>query len=219
MHLVSYNVLIISAFCEWPRPCTLASAILDLRRLRLLEKRKSVLLVVLLLCLLAYLPRLTNAATKEQETTQTAGREKTDKSRAPKSVVYTNKKYRFRFSLPESWRGYSTVVTEWEGGDGGTYQAGEPMPPPEKGPLVLISHPPSTKDNPRQHILIMIFTKAQWQLVEEDKLIVSAAPVGPYELGRNSKYVFALPPRFDYADIDGRQEVGEILQHHPLHAF
>jgi hypothetical protein len=93
------------------------------------------------------------------------------------------------------------------------------MPPPEKGPLILIGHPLSTKDNPRQHIPIMIFTKAQWQLVEEDKLIVSAAPVGPSELGRNSKYVFALPPRFDYADIDGRQEVGEILQHHPLHAF
>ena len=185
----------------------------------MLEERKSILLVTLFLYLLAFLPRLTSAATKEQETTQTAGREKTDKSRAAKSVVYTNKKYRFRFSLPESWRGYSTVVTVWEGGNGSTYQAGEPMPPPEKGPFILIGHPLSTKSNPRQHIPIMIFTKAQWQLVEEGKLIVSAAPVGPSELGRNAKYVFALPPRFDYADIDGRQEVGEILQHHPLHAF
>ena len=176
----------------------------------MLEERKSVLFVILFLCLLAFLPRLTSAVTKEQ---------KTDKSQAAKSVVYTNKKYRFRFSLPESWRGYSTVVTEWEGGDGGTYQAGEPMPPPEKGPFILIGHPLSTKSNPRQNIPIMIFTRAQWQSVEEGKLIVSAAPVGPSELGHNAKYVFALPPRFDYADIDGRGEVGEILQHHPLHAF
>jgi hypothetical protein len=185
----------------------------------MLEERKSILLVTLFLCLLAFLPRLTIAATKKQETTQTAGMEKTDKSRAAKSVVYTNKQYRFRFSLPESWQGYSIVVTEWEGGDGRTYQAGEPMPPPEKGPLILIGHPLSTKSNPRQHIPIMIFTKAQWQLVEEGKLILSAAPIGPSEIGCNAKYVFALPPRFDYADMDGREEVGEILQHYPLHAF
>lgn len=184
----------------------------------MLEERKSILLFILFLCLFAFLPRLTSAATKEQETTQTAGRERTE-SQAARSVVYTNKKYRFRFSLPESWRGYSTVVTEWGGGDGRTYQAGEPMPPPEKGPFILIVHPLSTKSNPRQNIPIMIFTKAQWELVEADMLVLSAAPVGPAELGRNAKYVFALPPRFDYADIDGREEVGEILQHHPLHAF
>jgi hypothetical protein len=185
----------------------------------MLEERKSILLVILFLCLLAFLPRLTSAATKEQETTQTAGGEKTDKSRAAKSVVYTNKKYRFRFSLPESWRGYSIDVSEWEGGDGVTYQAGETVPPPEKGPLLYIVHPLWTKSNPRQSIPIMIFTKAQWELVEADKLILSAAPVGPSELGRNAKYVFALPPRFNYADIDGREEVGEIIQSHPLHPF
>jgi hypothetical protein len=185
----------------------------------MLEERKSILLVILFLCLLAFLPRVTNAATKEQETTQTAGRGKTDKSRAAKFLVYTNKKYRFRFTLPESWRGYSIVAAEWEGGDGGTYQAGEPVPPPEKGPCILINHPLSTKDNPRQNILIMIFTKAQWQLVEAGRLILSAAPVGPRELGSNAKYVFALPARFDYADVAGVQEVDEIIQHDPLHPF
>jgi hypothetical protein len=185
----------------------------------MLERRNTILLVILFLCLLAYLPQLSNAAPKEQETTQTGAREKTDKSRAAKSVVYTNEKYRFRFSLPESWRGYSTVATEWEGGDGSTYQAGEPMPRPEKGPLILIVHPLSTKSNPRQSIPIMIFTKAQWELVEADMLIVSAAPVGPSELGRNAKYVFALPPRYNYADIDGREEVGKIVQSHPLQTF
>lgn len=136
-----------------------------------------------------------------------------------KSVVYTNKKYGFRFSLPESWRGYSISIGEWEGGDGRTYQSHEDVPPPQKGPFISIGHPRSTEGNPRQNILIMVFTKAQWQLVEEDKLIVSAAPIGPSELGRNAKYVFALPPRFNYGLIDGWEEVNEIIQNHPLQAF
>jgi hypothetical protein len=62
----------------------------------------------------------------------------------------------------------------------------------------------------------MVFTKAQWKLVGEGKLIVSAAPIGPGILGRNAKYVFALPPRFDYEDRPGREEVGAIIQSHPL---
>jgi hypothetical protein len=140
-------------------------------------------------------------------------------SRTMKSVVYSNKKYGFRFSLPESWKGYSINVSQWEGGDGRTYQPGEVMPPPKKGPLITIHHPLSTDSNPRQDIIIMVFTKAQWKLVEEDKIILSAAPVGPNELGRNAKFVFALPPRFNGAGIEGWQEVDEIIQNHPLHAF
>ncbi len=136
-----------------------------------------------------------------------------------KSVVYTNKKYRFRFSLPESWRGYSIRISEWEGGDGRTYQPGEAMPPAIRGPLISIDHPLLTDSNPRQNIPIMVFTKAQWKLVEEGNLIVSAAPVGPSELGRNAKYVFALPARFNYALITGWEEVGQIVQSHPLQPY
>src|SRR4029077_19143920 len=136
-----------------------------------------------------------------------------------KSVVYINKRYGFRFVLPESWKGYSINVSEWEGGNGRTFQPGEVMPPPVKGPLISIGHPLSTESNPRQNIPIMVFTKAQWQLAEEDKLIVSAAPVGPNELGRNAKYVFAMPPRFNYALLTGWEEVSEIVQHHPLRPF
>jgi hypothetical protein len=143
----------------------------------------------------------------------------TENSPKMKSVIYTNKKYGFHFSLPESWRGYSISVSEWEGGDGKTYQSDEVMPAPKKGPLITISHPLSTVSNPRQDILIMVFTKAQWKLVQEDKIILSAAPVGPYELGRSSKFVFALPPRFNGAGIEGWQEIQEIIQDHPLHTF
>jgi len=140
-------------------------------------------------------------------------------SNKTKTIVYTNKKFGFSFSLPESWKGYSIVVGEWEGGDGRTYRAGEAMPPPVKGPLISIKHPLSTKENPRQDIPIMVFTKAQWDSVEEEKLIVSAAPIGPSELGRNEKYVFELPARYNYALITGWEEAEDIMQHHPLQAI
>jgi hypothetical protein len=150
---------------------------------------------------------------------QSQAERSTRNSHKTKPVVYTNKKYRFRLSLPESWRGYSIVVSEWEGGDGRTYQRGEVMPPPEKGPFISIVHPLSTEAEPRADIQIMIFTHAQWDLIEDGKLIVSAAPVGPSEMGRNAKYIFALPPRFNYALLPGWEEVDEIIQHHPLHPF
>jgi hypothetical protein len=113
----------------------------------------------------------------------------------------------------------SIGASEWQGGDGRTYRPDEEMPPLEKGPLIAIWDPRSTENNPRQNIPIMVFTTRQWHLVEEGKLIVSAAPVGPAELGRNARYVFALPLRFNYALIDGWEEVDEIIQSHPLPAF
>jgi hypothetical protein len=61
----------------------------------------------------------------------------------------------------------------------------------------------------------MIFTLAQWS----QDLIVSAAPVPPSELGRNTRYVFALPPRYNFAFPDGFQEVEAIVEGKPLHAF
>ena len=66
----------------------------------------------------------------------------------------------------------------------------------------------------------MVFTEAQWKDLEADGFTVSAAPVPPSELGRNSKYVFALPPRFiGFTDALGQKEVGEWLQGKPLHAY
>lgn len=148
---------------------------------------------------------------------QTEGR--TRNSAKTKSVVCTNKKYGFHFSLPRSWRGYSITIGEWEDGANRSYSRGEVMPPPIKGPLISIGHPLSTESNPRQDIPIMVFTVAQWKLVEEGKLFVSAAPIGPNELGRNAKCVFALPPRFNYACIYGWQEAKDIIQNHPLRPF
>ena len=65
----------------------------------------------------------------------------------------------------------------------------------------------------------MVFTRAQWDEIEKNRIIVSAAPVGPSALGRNKKFVFALPARYNYALPDGFQEVDEIILRKPLRAF
>jgi len=46
--------------------------------------------------------------------------------------------------------------------------------------------------------------------------ITNAAPVGPKELGSNSKYVFALPARYNYEFLEGYEEVEAILESNPL---
>ena len=65
----------------------------------------------------------------------------------------------------------------------------------------------------------MIFTLEEWHQVEQNNLVVSAAPIGPDELGRNSKYVFALPPRYTFSADTGVEEVTEIMRNMPLHPF
>jgi hypothetical protein len=64
----------------------------------------------------------------------------------------------------------------------------------------------------------MVFTRAQWRSVQQEKFLVSAAPFGPEEIGRNSRYVFALPPRYNYAFPPGYEEVEQIIESGPLRA-
>ena len=108
------------------------------------------------------------------------------------TIEYRNTQYGFSFLLPISWKGYSIVTDVWEGNlvDIQTNQKYE-------GPKILIRHLLWSSINPRQDIPIMIFTLEQWDLIQQEKLSVSAAPIGPSELGRNEKYVFALPARYN----------------------
>lgn len=123
--------------------------------------------------------------------------------------VYVNQQYGFRFDLPADWKDYKVLTEQWQG----TTQT-EP-PRREQGPKIILRDPRWSEASPRQDIPIMVFTLAQWN----ENLIVSAAPIGPSELGRNSRYVFALPPRYNFAFPDGYQEVEAILKNKPLHPF
>src|SRR5947207_136572 len=95
-------------------------------------------------------------------------------------VQYRNDQYGFTFDLPESWVGYK-IIESTEKDD---YIDNQSQVSNYK---ISIRHPLWTTKVPRQDIPIMIFTISQWNDVKAGKLIVSAAPFPPSELGRNAK--------------------------------
>jgi hypothetical protein len=109
--------------------------------------------------------------------------------RAGKTIVYANHEYGFKFYLPESWRGFTVDEKEWEGDIDSSRKT-------ERGPLLLIRHPLDREDNPRQDTPIMVLTHCQWRGLDDNSLLVSAAPYPPEEIARNRQFVFAIPPRF-----------------------
>jgi hypothetical protein len=134
------------------------------------------------------------------------------------TINYQNTQYNFNFTLPASWTGYSIVPTTWTGWTGvNSTDTGEKTV--ATGPIVSIRHPLWTAAVPRQDIPVMVFTIAQWNDLQADKFHIGAAPIGPSELGRNTKYVFALPARYNFAYPVGFEEVDTILQGKPLSAF
>ncbi|AHF10249.1 MULTISPECIES: hypothetical protein [Dehalobacter] len=130
-------------------------------------------------------------------------------------VIYQNTVYGFDFTLPDSWKGYSIVTEQWEGIAVDGPQSGQVI---EMGQLIRIRHPLWTSEQPRQDIPIMIFTLDQWTDLLNEKFSVGAAPMPPSELGRNSRYVLALPARYNYAFPEGFEEVEDILANSPLEA-
>ena len=133
-------------------------------------------------------------------------------SGAAGSVVYQNEQYGFTFTLPEEWNNYTIVTAQWDGSavTNGSEQT------VTTGPQLSIRDPRWTEAHKRQDIPIMIFTLDQWNDLQQDKFHIGAAPIGPSELGRNNKYVFALPARYNFAYDDGYEEVETILADNPL---
>lgn len=129
-------------------------------------------------------------------------------------IVYRNIQYRFCFLLPASWEGYSILTDQWKVYEPGPHQG-------ESGPVILIRHPKWTEKEPYADIPIMVFTLAQWHLVDDGEIILSAAPIGPSELGRNAEYVFAAPARYSMVaeDFQDGKEVIDLISHNnSLHA-
>ncbi len=127
------------------------------------------------------------------------------------SLEYENTQYNFTFTLPLSWEGYSIVQEQWQG-----QFIDESDSEPLTGPKILLRNPLWTAETPRQDIPIMVFTLDQWNLVQAEKVAVSAAPIPPSELGQNEEYVFALPARYNFAFLPGFEEVESILKKNPL---
>jgi hypothetical protein len=130
-------------------------------------------------------------------------------------VEYRNTELGFSFSLPVSWEGFSVQTSNWEGLKSG--ETGDEVV--EQGLTLTIVHPKSTAQQPRQDIPLMVFTIEQWDQIQSGAWHIGAAPIAPLELGRNSRYVFALPARYNYAFLEGWEEVEQIVQGHPLVTF
>jgi hypothetical protein len=155
----------------------------------------------------------TNAA--ETTVASTSTENETAFTQEQQQVIYANTQYSFSFLLPLSWEGYQIIESKWEGYT--PEQQGDVTV--EKGPIISIRHPKWTSANPRQDIPIMVFTLAQWDSLQQDKFHIGAAPIGPSELGNNTKYVFALPARYNFSFPTGYEEVEKILEGNPLKAF
>lgn len=132
-----------------------------------------------------------------------------DQDASSSSIVYKNDKYGFTVTLPSSWKGYTVLTQKWEGYSLVEGQEGKIS---ETGPEILIRHPQWTKETPRQDIPILVFTLDQWNGIQQEKFHIGAAPIGPSELARNSRYVFALPARYNFAFLPGYEEVDQLLQ-------
>ena len=128
------------------------------------------------------------------------------------AIEYMNREYSFRFTLPESWKGYRILWSEWQGSVPTTSGEIEHV---LRGPQLLIRHPQWTEEKPHEDMPIMIYTIAQWN----EGPVVNAAPFFPEELGRNQKYVFAVPPRWDYDFSEGYEEAEKILAPASLHTL
>ncbi len=125
--------------------------------------------------------------------------------------TYHNEQYGFSIALPDSWKGYVVLNSQWEGRDVATGNV------TERGPVITLRHPQWTLSAPREDMPVMVFNPAQWQLVQHEEMAVSAAPIPPSILGQNSKYIIALPARYNYDYKTGWEEVDQLV--HTLKAF
>lgn len=111
--------------------------------------------------------------------------------------AYTNKTYGFTLDLPLAWKGYTASEAT------STY-----------GFIINIRNPMWTPEAPRMDIPILVYPLSQWEIWETNNFegYPTAAPIPPTERGRNTKYVFATAPRYNFEFLPGFEEVDTIVQ-------
>jgi hypothetical protein len=125
------------------------------------------------------------------------------------ALIYKNTQFGFCFRLPASWTGYTILTGQWDGMVTSTSQM-------IHGPSITIRNSKWTTEIPYQDIPILIFKPEVWWKVDDAKIAVGAAPFAPSELGRNNRYVFALPARLTSDSETGYQEVLKLTREKPL---
>lgn len=118
--------------------------------------------------------------------------------------LYKNFEYGFTLNIPKTWEGYTEFKTPIKLLDKGDVL----------GYTVTIRYPKWKENAQTMDIPIQVFTLDQWKKWEANNFegYPTAAPIGPTERGRNSKYVFATSPRYNYSFATGWEEVDEIIK-------
>lgn len=132
------------------------------------------------------------------------------------SITYRNDLFGFSISLLDSWKGYTVNQTKEDIYDisGKTTTNNGVV---DSFQIIELHHPLETAQNPREDMPIMIFTSVQWGHIQKEEWSVGAAPFPPSILGQNSKYVMALPARYNYDFKPGWEEVDQLV--HTLKSY
>ncbi|MBW6441255.1 hypothetical protein K0B03_04505 [Patescibacteria group bacterium] len=121
--------------------------------------------------------------------------------------TYQNEEYGFEITLLDSWKGYSILTESWNG------TTLDEKSLEYQGPKIVIRNSKWSESQSWQDIPILVFTKSEWHLIEDNNLNISAAPIGPSKLAENQKYVFVLPPRWvGFSDVLGQDEAQKIVK-------
>lgn len=171
------------------------------------KKHLMIVLFILAGILLVYL-RFFWKGTQRVPLVPASNQETTDSTTIPSTtatpLVYTNTSYGFALTLPASWQGYSSTVVQKDTADGSYFE-------------IHLIHPQSTDQNPRMEVPILAVPIETWNTWYPPSDPDSghhpfAAPVPATERGRNTKYVFATAPRYNFSYLPGWEEVDEIVK-------
>lgn len=123
---------------------------------------------------------------------------------------YHDSKSGFTFYLPDSWRGYSVLHKQWEGQ---TYvSANDTTITMARGPVIVLRHPDWTARKIYQDITLVVYTRSQWDGEKQGKFSCTYFAGGTMvELWHNHKYVFAMSTHEGKAELEGWQEVNQIV--------
>lgn len=128
-------------------------------------------------------------------------------------VVYRNTQYGLQVNLPDSWKGYTVIAGTREIRDiaSGAVVA--------TAPTIKLRNPLWTAAKHYEDLPIDIYTPVQWAKITGEQYSVSAAPIPPSELAHNSRYVFALPARYNYDFATGFEELDQLIRSGIVSAF
>jgi hypothetical protein len=123
---------------------------------------------------------------------------------------YHDTKTGFTFYLPETWRGYSVLHKEWQGQN--YVPANDEYITVTCGPVFVLRHPHWTASKMYQDMTLVVYTRSQWDGEKQGKFSCTYFAGGTMvELWHNHNYVFAMSTHEGKAELEGWQEVNEIV--------